>query len=46
MQSLVDSFTAVFNFFNVTKVAGLSLTTWIVIVLVFSGIGIFVRGNK
>ncbi len=46
MQSLVDSFTTVFNFFNVTKVAGLSLTTWIVIVLVFSGIGIFVRGNK
>ena len=46
MQSLIDSFSAVFGFFNGTTVAGLTLTTWIVIVLVFSAIALFVRGNK
>lgn len=46
MQNVVDSFGAVFNFFNDTTVAGLSLTTWIVIVLIFSAIALFVRGNK
>lgn len=46
MQNLIDSFTAVFDFFSGTTVAGVSLTTWIVIILVFSAIALFVRGNK
>lgn len=46
MQNLIDSFAAVFDFFSGTTVAGVSLTTWIVIILVFSAIALFVRGNK
>lgn len=36
----------VFAFFDSVTVMGMSLTTWIIIVLVFSSIAIFVRGNK
>ena len=46
MQNVIDSFAAVFDFFTGSTVAGLSLTTWIVIVLIFSAIALFVRGNK
>lgn len=36
----------VFTFFDSVTIMGMSITTWIIIVLVFSAIAIFVRGNK
>lgn len=36
----------VFAFFDSTSIMGMSITTWIIIVIVFSAIAIFVRGNK
>lgn len=46
MQDLLNTFKSVFDFFSSTKIAGMSLTTWIVITLVFVAISFFVRGNK
>ncbi len=46
MEDLLSAFQAVFNFFSSTTIAGMSLTTWIVITLVLSAIGLFIRGNK
>lgn len=46
MQSLIDTFGAVFGFFESVTIAGMSLTTWIVIALVLSAIALFIRGNK
>ncbi len=46
MESLLNSFGSVFDFFNSVTVAGMSLTTWIVIALVLSAIALFIRGNK
>ncbi len=46
MQDLLNSLQSVFDFFSNTTIAGMSLTTWIVIIIVFSAIGLFVRGNK
>lgn len=46
MDDLINTFKSVFDFFSVTKIAGMSLTTWIVITLVFVAISFFVRGNK
>jgi hypothetical protein len=46
MQDLLNTFKSVFDFFSATKIAGMSLTTWIVITLVFVAISFFVRGNK
>ena len=46
MQDLLNTLQSVFDFFSNTTIAGLSLTTWIVIIIVFSAIGLFVRGNK
>ncbi len=42
----MNSFGAVFGFFDTVKVAGMSLTTWIIIALVVSAIALFIRGNK
>lgn len=46
MDSLLSTFKIVFNFFDSTTIAGMTLTTWIVILIVISAIGLFVRGNK
>ena len=46
MQDLLNTFKSVFDFFSATNVAGMSLTTWIVIIIVISAIGLFIRGNK
>lgn len=46
MDDLLNTFKAVFDFFSSTTVAGMSLTTWIVIIIVISAIGLFIRGNK
>ena len=46
MNDLLNTFKSVFDFFSATTVAGMSLTTWIVIIIVISAIGLFIRGNK
>lgn len=46
MEDLLNTFKSVFDFLSVTKIAGMSLTNWIVITLVFVAISFFVRGNK
>lgn len=46
MNDLLNTLQSVFDFFSNTTIAGMSLTTWIVIIIVFSAIGLFVRGNK
>ncbi len=46
MEVLFDTIRMCFQFFDNTSVMGLSLTTWIIIVLVITIISIFIRGNK
>lgn len=46
MQDLLNTIKSVFDFFSNTTVVGMSLTTWIVIIIVISAIGLFIRGNK
>lgn len=42
----MNSIGSVFEFFDNVSVAGMSLTTWIIIALVLSTIALFIRGNK
>lgn len=42
----MNAFGSVFQFFDNVTVAGMSLTTWIIIALVISTIALFIRGNK
>ena len=46
METLINSFKVCFDFFSNTTIAGMSITTWLVIIVIFSAIGLFVRGNK
>ena len=46
MEDLLNTFQSVFDFFSNTTIAGMSITTWIVIIIVVSAIGLFIRGNK
>ena len=46
MESIINTFQVCFDFFNSTTVAGMSITTWLVIIVIFSAIGLFIRGNK
>lgn len=46
MNDTLGAIGSVFDFFSSTTVAGMSLTTWIVISLVLSAIALFIRGNK
>lgn len=46
MQDILDTFGAVFNFFENVRVGGMPIITWIVIALVFVAISFIVRGNK
>lgn len=46
MDEIIDAFGQVFEFFEVVEFGGMSLITWIIIILVFTAIAFFVRGNK
>lgn len=46
MDEILDTFQQVFQFFEVVEIGGMSLITWIIIILVFTAIAFFVRGNK
>ena len=46
MQDLLNTLKSAFDFFSGTSIAGMSLTTWIVIIIIFSAIALFIRGNK
>lgn len=46
MDTLINTFKVCFDFFSNSTIAGMSLQTWLVIIGVFSAIGLFIRGNK
>ncbi len=46
MNELANTFQAIFNFFDSAKICGIPITTYLIIMVVVSGIAIFVRGNK
>lgn len=46
MQEFFNNMKLIFDFLDDTAVLGMSLTTWIIIVLIISAISIFIRGNK
>lgn len=46
MQEFFYLISDIFYFFDDTRILGMSLTTWFVVVLVISAIGLFIRGNK
>lgn len=46
MSDILGVFQQVINLLNNMEAAGVSMITWIVIVIVISGIGFIIRGNK
>lgn len=46
MSDISSIVSSVFDFFTGVSFFGLNMTTWIIIVLVLSGITLFIRGNK
>lgn len=46
MNDILEAFSAAFTFFDTVSIGGMSLITWIIIILVFTAIAFFVRGNK
>lgn len=46
MDSIINTFKVCFDFFSSSKIGGMSITTWLVIIVIFSAIGLFIRGNK
>lgn len=46
MNLILEPIQKAFNFLNSMTVGGVSMVTWIVIVIVISGLGFIIRGNK
>ncbi len=46
MIELQNTFQAVFNFFDTAKICGIPITVYLIVMVILSGIAIFVRGNK
>lgn len=46
MTELQTTFQAIFDFFDSAKICGVPIITYLIVMVVLSGIAIFVRGNK
>ena len=46
MEDLLGMLSSLFQFFEEFEIAGMSLVTWFVIMLIISGVGFIIRGNK